>query len=590
MVYNDSTLSGAGLLVINGPLSAPVGSRGGGIHKTGGGVVILNADNTYGGRTIIQEGAVRLGASGALSGTPVIELGPQGELDASAKPLGLTLSNQTLELSGRLTGSLHAAAGSIINALHSSSRVTGGVTVAGATLNVGGVGFNETTPVAPIITAGLQLNFDAAFDPPGDAVWTNATDPANSAGFSGAASSSLVSDASVPGLSAAYHIPTSGGAAGLNNYFENAGPRSTQDATFEVWFHVDSTNAGGDQVLFEAGGVTRGVSFLLDDGQLSFYVKGIDATIASLTQSLAAGWHQAVGVIDLSPTAANDSIALYLDNTLVGSQTGLNVGDWAGGNPSGIGQFSSSLGAGGDPIAYHDRIAAVRYYNNVAFDANQVNQNYQAITDSGAVLPTTMTIDGGLTLDPDAVVRMDIADGGAADKIEIGAALAAAGGQLLVDYIGVVGLVAGDQFDLFDFASASGAFASLSLPTLPAGLMWSDRLLVDGSLLVTLAGDYNGDGVVDAADYTVWRDNSTASVTPLTGADGSGDGVVDAADYAIWREMYGAAVQVQPTQSPANAVPAPSASTLLALLCLTAPLVLGSRTRSDAPTPRWFAP
>jgi hypothetical protein len=53
------------------------------------------------------------------------------------------------------------------------------------------------------------------------------------------------------------------------------------------------------------------------------------------------------------------------------------------------------------------------------------------------------------------------------------------------------------------------------------------------------AADYNGDGFVDAADYTVWRDTTGTSVAPGTGADGNGDGMVDAADYAIWRTGFG---------------------------------------------------
>ena len=52
-------------------------------------------------------------------------------------------------------------------------------------------------------------------------------------------------------------------------------------------------------------------------------------------------------------------------------------------------------------------------------------------------------------------------------------------------------------------------------------------------------GDYNRDGTVDAADYTVWRDNLGASVAPLTGADGDGNGVVDATDYAVWKSQFG---------------------------------------------------
>ena len=67
-----------------------------------------------------------------------------------------------------------------------------------------------------------------------------------------------------------------------------------------------------------------------------------------------------------------------------------------------------------------------------------------------------------------------------------------------------------------------------------------------------LVGDYNKDGVVDAADYTVWRntlgqigreydagppvDIFTALHPP---ADGNHDFLVDADDYAIWKASYG---------------------------------------------------
>jgi hypothetical protein len=56
-----------------------------------------------------------------------------------------------------------------------------------------------------------------------------------------------------------------------------------------------------------------------------------------------------------------------------------------------------------------------------------------------------------------------------------------------------------------------------------------------------LPGDYNGSGVVDAADYTVWRDSLGANVaTPYSGADGNGSGVVDQADYVLWVSQFGA--------------------------------------------------
>jgi len=47
-----------------------------------------------------------------------------------------------------------------------------------------------------------------------------------------------------------------------------------------------------------------------------------------------------------------------------------------------------------------------------------------------------------------------------------------------------------------------------------------------------LPGDYDLNGVVDAADYSEWR-TAFGSTNPIV--DGNRDGVVDAADYVIWR-------------------------------------------------------
>lgn len=60
---------------------------------------------------------------------------------------------------------------------------------------------------------------------------------------------------------------------------------------------------------------------------------------------------------------------------------------------------------------------------------------------------------------------------------------------------------------------------------------------------ITLLGDYNGNGQVDAADYTVWQD-SFGSLFNLA-ADGNGNGVVDAADYTVWQDNFGQSVTSQ---------------------------------------------
>ena len=50
--------------------------------------------------------------------------------------------------------------------------------------------------------------------------------------------------------------------------------------------------------------------------------------------------------------------------------------------------------------------------------------------------------------------------------------------------------------------------------------------------------DYNGDGSVNAADYTVWRDTNGATGAGLI-ADGDHNGVVNIEDYNLWKQLFG---------------------------------------------------
>jgi hypothetical protein len=50
--------------------------------------------------------------------------------------------------------------------------------------------------------------------------------------------------------------------------------------------------------------------------------------------------------------------------------------------------------------------------------------------------------------------------------------------------------------------------------------------------------DYNGNGIVDAADYTVWRDTLGQEGVGLI-ADGTRNGVVDQPDYEFWALNFG---------------------------------------------------
>lgn len=124
----------------------------------------------------------------------------------------------------------------------------------------------------------------------------------------------------------------------------------------------------------------------------------------------------------------------------------------------------------------------------------------------------------------------------------------------------------GDTFEVLSAAHVvAGLFSSVDLPTLAAGNMWQVRYSPNAvTLAVTLAGDYNDDGVVDAADYTVWRDRFGNTLDPT--ADGDTNGVVNIDDYQIWKANFGATAGSGAANSAVvngRAVPEPAACTLL---------------------------
>ncbi|MBB6429688.1 endonuclease/exonuclease/phosphatase family protein [Algisphaera agarilytica] len=82
------------------------------------------------------------------------------------------------------------------------------------------------------------------------------------------------------------------------------------------------------------------------------------------------------------------------------------------------------------------------------------------------------------------------------------------------------------ELEVGDALEAAGALTETLTLTLLAEVVSS-----------LLAGDYNGNGVVDAADYTVWQDSFGSTVD--LAADGNGNGVVDAADYTVWQDNFG---------------------------------------------------
>ncbi|WP_145112600.1 autotransporter outer membrane beta-barrel domain-containing protein [Botrimarina mediterranea] len=189
------------------------------------------------------------------------------------------------------------------------------------------------------------------------------------------------------------------------------------------------------------------------------------------------------------------------------------------------------------------------------------------VVDGGVLTPGDdadgLLVGGDLTLSSTAATLIKLG-GEEHGRLTVGSAML--GGQLQVligdDFIGADG----ETFELIGLIDdgvgiLSGAFDTVLLPTLDFA-SFSLNATNQGILLelaATLDGDFNLDGRVDAADYTVWRDGL--------------DILYDVSDYNVWASNFGAAIP------PVGAsVPEPSA-VILTVLAISASL---RRIRRDS--------
>jgi hypothetical protein len=81
-------------------------------------------------------------------------------------------------------------------------------------------------------------------------------------------------------------------------------------------------------------------------------------------------------------------------------------------------------------------------------------------------------------------------------------------------------------------------------------------------------GDYNRDGIVDAADFVLWRDTLGKSGNALS-ADGNRDKTIGEADRALWHSQFGQESE-QDEESGAQAIPEPAAAALAFMFLVAA--------------------
>lgn len=232
-------------------------------------------------------------------------------------------------------------------------------------------------------------------------------------------------------------------------------------------------------------------------------------------------------------------------------------------NASGHAEFGGDLTINGSSIGYRELGTASREFASdttitisagggalfAGADVEFVGQQTLAILDT----QSSVSIDTGLVLNNSSTIELTYDDTGITDPMITVSGQVDLAGTLEVTFAPTAANVAvGESVPLLSATGGFvGAFDSVTGPSQP-GTAWVWETIGDTlfmSAVESSQGDYNVDGQVDAADYTLWRD--TLGSTSLLDADGNGNGTVDAADYQIWRTNF------ETLSDPVTTVPEP---------------------------------
>jgi hypothetical protein len=128
----------------------------------------------------------------------------------------------------------------------------------------------------------------------------------------------------------------------------------------------------------------------------------------------------------------------------------------------------------------------------------------------------------------------------------------------------------GDVFEILRANSITGVFdtTAAELPALNGGLNWLIHYTATTVSLEVVAarlpGDYNADGLVNAADYAMWRDGLGTTFTQ--------------SDYDVWRANFGATRAAGSILDTAVPEPATYVGVIIALVAVLTAFARRSRT------------
>ncbi len=552
----------------------------GDLRVIGGGTVTLAGGNhVYTGETRIVRGQLALSGTAQLSGTASIQVGEHGTLDTTAVASGVyTLSGQKLTVLGNFRGNLLATSNSIVEVKPSTS-FQGDLTAGSST--VIGAGTITGTLTAQAGTT-IQVGQDGLTVQPGGG------------------SVSVIDDFESYSVGNAH--------SGGSNAFElNGGPWTT------------NTDGGSGLTAIEDNGSSQHLAFGWNAGQ-----RGATRTGATIANGESGTYYFRIRTDDASPDVSYGlsdvpsgdafsygefEVQIGLVNSggpTLGARnggvfeqlvTGLSANTWydiwlvvdndtdtydayygTGGDPNGIAsatKFADDFGYRNGPSS-NDLLTFMTLSNNHEDLKAYVDDiSYSSLPPGPTVITgsATLTVDGDYAQNSGALLSLDIATSDEHDNLVVNGVASLAGTLQVALALGSPTLTSGDAFDLLDFDAALGDFDTYDLPPLETGLRWDvTKVSIDGTISVALRleGDFNGDGFVNLADYTVWRSNLGAmeDAAVLSG-NGTQDSVVDAADYVLWRSNFGTTTTELGSAEQITAVPEPASLQLLVIFLVT---------------------
>ena len=434
-IFNGTcSLSGSNTFDVATSTSLEMGgtiSGSGSLWSITGGTLILSGNNTYSGLTVVKAGTLQIGDGGG-TGTPGTATITNNGALVFNRTNDFTVANV---IAG--TGTLTKFGPGVLT-LSGASTFTGNVTlnalIAGilrlrnsTALGLGPKAINLKSGGSPNTSGSFGVEVENNITLGADLSWNISNDgSANSPNIPAIRSRSGVNT-----IAGDILIQSGGGGARIVN---DAG------STLNLTGDVKSDFAGGRDLILDGAGTTGTFSGMISNGTASTMFVNV--------------LKEGTGTWTFAGTNASGGTAIIKAGTLL--LTGL----------TGTNSLVVSNGA------------VLRGTGTVRGTA----------TVNGTVAPGpvasigTLNFTRPLTLNGTALMRIAKSPGPVCDKIA-GPTTVTYGGALTVTNIGGT-LAEGDAFQLFSAGAYSGGFSSLTLPPIAPPLTWSNRLTLDGSLLV----------------------------------------------------------------------------------------------------------